>query len=124
SATDLPASNVGCLNERASRSRSPRSKSANSGTRCRSSTGASSATARILWLCGLGATRKLFDLPFCGVEPLLAQAVELLAPLPELQGLVERSLARLEPLHGPFHLLLRLLQSHFVSSTRASAPAP
>src|SRR6186997_1140923 len=77
---------------------------------------------RILWLCGLRAARELFDLALGGVEALPAEAVELLAALPELQRLVERRLARLEPVDDLLQLLLGLLEGHLVSSTRAPKP--
>src|SRR4029453_11716654 len=76
----------------------------------------------ILWLCGLGAARKLFDLALGRVEPLLAEAVELLTALPQLERLVERRLARLEPVDDLLELLLGLLEGHRVSSTRAPKP--
>src|SRR5215211_5484843 len=73
-------------------------------------------------LCGPSATRELFDLAFGGVETFLAEAVQLLATLPELQRLVQRRLAAFQPLDDPLELALGLLESQRVFSTRAPKP--
>src|SRR5207237_1102014 len=75
-----------------------------------------------LRLCGFCAARELLDLAFGAVELLLAEAVELLAPLPEFQGLVERRLAGFESPDDLLELLLGLFEGHRVSSTRAPKP--
>jgi hypothetical protein len=68
------------------------------------------------------ATSELFDLALGRVEPLLAEAVELLAPLPELERLVERRFTGLEAMDDLLELGLRLLERHRVFSTRAPKP--
>src|SRR5204863_1582866 len=63
-----------------------------------------------------GSLRQLLDLALGGVELLGAEAVELLAALPERERLVEAGVAALEPLDDLDELLLGLLVGH---STRA-----
>jgi hypothetical protein len=78
----------------------------------------------------LGATGELFDATFGSVELGLAEGVELLAALPQLQRLVERRLPALESLDDLLELCLRLLErlrllrlgQGVTSSTRAPKP--
>src|SRR5262249_37287444 len=60
----------------------------------------------------LDTTPEPLDLPFGALELRRAEAVELLAPLPELQGLVETGFSPLEPFDDLRQLLLRLLVRH------------
>src|SRR4029079_8545457 len=91
--------------------------------RCLSHCAGFSADSR---LCGFFAACELLDTPFGGMEPVFTEPVELLAPLPELQRLVERRLAALEPVDDLLELLLGRLDGlffgHRVSSTRAPKP--
>src|SRR5438093_6069529 len=65
------------------------------------------------------AASQFLDPALRAVEPLPAEAVELLAALPERERLVEVDVAALEPLDDLLELLLRLLECRFGHSTRA-----
>src|SRR4029079_17152318 len=75
--------------------------------------------ARILRLCRFRATREFLDLALGGLQSPAAEAVQLLAALPELERLVERRLAAFQPVDDRLQLLLGLLERHVRSSTRA-----
>jgi len=75
------------------------------------------------------AARELLDPPLRGVELRPAEGIELLAPLPQLERLLERRLPVLEPLHDLLELHLRLFERRLrllaydvTSSTRAPNP--
>src|SRR6266508_5074097 len=73
------------------------------------------------------APGELFDTALCGVQTRGAEAVELLASLPERDRLVEACLAAFEPLDDRLELALGVLEArlaHRVSSTRAPKPPP
>jgi hypothetical protein len=71
------------------------------------------------------AAGELFDLSFGRIQVLAAETVELLAPLPQLESLVEGRVAALEPVDDLLQLALGLLEglpAQRVSSTRAPKP--
>src|SRR5207302_249979 len=82
----------------------------------------------------LDALCKLLDLALGRVELLTAESVEVLAPLPELDRVVERNVAALEPLDDLSELLLCFLKVHsrtsdtvaekLPSATRTSSSSP
>src|SRR5581483_10329984 len=68
------------------------------------------------WARRVDPLRELLDLALGGLELRRAESVELLAALPELERLVERGVAALQPFHDAAQLLLCLFVGH---STRA-----
>src|ERR1700694_1638620 len=71
----------------------------------------------------LDALRQLLDLALGCVELLAAEPVELFAPLPERECVVERHVAALQPLDDPGQLLLCLFEPHgFTSLTVPEKP--
>src|SRR6187397_2193055 len=127
----LPGSKRRSFIELASPWSSLLSRSEKSGTCWMSSCGAamdrilSRPRPEALGLNGLDTPGKLFDSALGRVQFRRAQAIELLAPLPERDRLVEARLAALEALDDPFQLALRVLEGrlgHRVSSTRAPKP--
>src|SRR5579859_5127267 len=85
-----------------------------------------------LWLRVLDALHKLLDLALRRVELLAAEAVQLLASFPELDRVVERDVAALEPLDDLSELFLRVFEGHssptvaekLPSATRTSISSP
>jgi hypothetical protein len=85
----------------------------------------------VLGLVGLGLGRldaagELLDLALGRVQALAAEAIELLATLPEPERFVQGDVAALEPLDDLLQLTLSLLEGallcQLVSSTRAPKP--
>jgi hypothetical protein len=74
--------------------------------------------------CRFGANRELLDLALGRVEALAAEAIQLLASLPEPQGFVERGLAALEALDNLLELALGLLEGALLAQRTSSTRAP